>query len=197
MVILSNDTNYTVKPPISTTYLALTDCDTNEVTVNVNNLPVANLGPDTTLCIGTSIILNKKGSSDYTYLWNNNENKPYTKVTDSGTYWLMVTNQNKCTYRDTVNINFVDCNGILEMPNIFSPNDDEWNNHFVPIKMANISNACLQIYNRWGEQIFKTNNLNIGWDGKNTSDGVYYWCVDYTDYNLKQWTKKGNVTIVR
>ncbi|MFA9215436.1 MAG: T9SS type B sorting domain-containing protein, partial [Candidatus Methylacidiphilales bacterium] len=61
--------------------------------------------------------------------------------------------------------------------------------------------AVLTIYNRWGQLIFTSNDVNKGWDG--TFDGnpcqqdVYYYVVDYktTDNEAKQL--KGNFTLLR
>lgn len=73
----------------------------------------------------------------------------------------------------------------IEMPNVFSPNQDNYNDRFVPIKYKGpFANATLEITNRWGTSIFKTNDILKGWDGSQTGmseapDGIYYWVLTY------------------
>ena len=74
----------------------------------------------------------------------------------------------------------------IEMPNVFSPNNDGFNDKFVPIVLKGpIFNITLEIINRWGVSIFKTNDLKKGWDGSQNGfteapDGMYFWVVLYS-----------------
>ena len=63
-------------------------------------------------------------------------------------------------------------------------------------------NLEFKIFNRWGQEIFKTNNWKLGWDGKINgvmqASGVYVWFLKYTDRVTKeQRTLKGVATLVR
>lgn len=69
-----------------------------------------------------------------------------------------------------------------ELPNVFTPNGDGENDLFhaiIPYKY--VESVDMQIYNRWGQVIFKTTDPDINWDGKHqdsgepVSDGVYYY----------------------
>lgn len=59
----------------------------------------------------------------------------------------------------------------------------------------------LQIFNRWGELIFESNDLRQGWDGyykgKLCQQDVYVWKVDMTFNNGKTFIKTGDVTLLR
>jgi gliding motility-associated-like protein len=62
----------------------------------------------------------------------------------------------------------------------------------------------LQVYSRWGEKVFETNNPNQGWDGKyNNLDApsdVYIWRVEYEAIRAGQqsiFTQSGDVTLLR
>lgn len=71
------------------------------------------------------------------------------------------------------------------IPNAFTPDEDEANTVFKPIVYLSIVDWNLQIYNRWGELIFESNDPNIGWDGVNQAgkvspDGLYMWKLRYT-----------------
>lgn len=73
------------------------------VTVNVNPLPVVNLGNDTTFCSGNTLTLNA-GNTGSTFLWNNATTNQTRAVTTTGTYWVRVTNANTCQKTDTINV---------------------------------------------------------------------------------------------
>jgi gliding motility-associated-like protein len=95
----------------------------------------------------------------------------------------------------------VDCNPIIEMPNTFSPNDDEINELFTPIFYKNIKYANLIIVNRWGNLIYEETNLLSGWDGtsngKECTEGVYFWKIDYEDFNTTKLTSQGFLHLIR
>jgi gliding motility-associated-like protein len=85
----------------------------------------------------------------------------------------------------------------FEMPNVFTPNNDGVNEKFVPMKKYNVASFYIQIYNRWGEQVFETTDIDNGWDGGDASSGVYYWFATYTGINEKTYTQKGYVHLLR
>ncbi|NDB34397.1 MAG: hypothetical protein EB023_03425 [Flavobacteriia bacterium] len=72
---------------------------------------------------------------------------------------------------------------IIYVPNTFTPDGDERNNEFTPSILGNVDgyNYTFNIYNRWGELIFTSRNIYVGWDGINaytfrpSQDGVYTW----------------------
>jgi len=87
---------------------------------------------------------------------------------------------------------------VVEMPNIFTPNEtDTINARFTPIRLENINYASLTIVNRWGQQVFYTENLETGWDGGGQPDGVYYWSMQYDGKNGKSGAMRGWVNILR
>ena len=85
----------------------------------------------------------------------------------------------------------------IEMPNFFSPNGDLSNAAFIPITYQSIKSATLRIYNRWGEQIFYTENLIAGWDGGEFPSAVYYYAVSFDGMNEKVGNLKGFVQLTR
>lgn len=70
------------------------------------------------------------------------------------------------------------------LPNSFTPNQDDHNELFRVVADEDIQDFEFQIYNRWGEEVFRTNNIGKGWDGifnKNpVQQGVYVWKVQYS-----------------
>ena len=57
------------------------------------------------------------------------------------------------------------CEGLVRVPNAFSPNGDGMNDEFKPVAV-NVSDYELIIYNRWGSEVFKSTNHAFGWNGK-------------------------------
>ncbi len=77
----------------------------------------------------------------------------------------------------------------FEMPNVFTPNDDGFNDRFVPMVNYNVASGTLAVY--------QTTNLEYGWAGGECSPGVYYWMVRYQGTNGKSYFQKGTVQLVQ
>ena len=154
-----------------------------------------NIGNDTTLCQDETLTLDAT-TPNATYLWQDNSTNPTFIATQQGSYWVEVT-VNNCSAIDSILISEEDCAIILEMPNVFSPNNDGINDLFVPIISKGIVSMETIVYNRWGNKIFKTDNLLIEWKGQDVSDGTYFWFVYYIDKNGIGNSLKGYVTILK
>ena len=74
---------------------------------------------------------------------------------------------------------------IYYIPNTFTPDGDEFNQLFQPIFTAGYDpyDFNMQIFNRWGEVIYETNDDTVGWDGmyngKIVQDGIYTWKIEF------------------
>ena len=115
---------------------------------------------------------------------------------------LVVTNQHGCT-DTTYGLQVINGFYAVYLPNTFTPNGDGKNDVFkVEGENIGLLNFSFEVYNRWGELIFYTDNPNIGWDGFDkdakglVQNGVYLWKVtardkvsgkinDYNGYVLK------------
>jgi len=77
-----------------------------------------------------------------------------------------------------------------ELPNVFTPNGDGVNDLFKPFPYKFVEKIDLTIYNRWGNEVFKTTDPDINWNGldfeshKPVSDGVYYYVCDVYEKRL-------------
>lgn len=94
---------------------------------------------------------------------------------------LIATNSGNCS--DTIS----DCLTVvsdIELPNVFTPNGDGKNDLFV-IQNLELGVAPIKIYNRWGKVVFESSGYNNDWNGKDVSDGVYYYIMDYPLDNKK------------
>jgi len=81
----------------------------------------------------------------------------------SDIYQLAVTYNNGCIVIafDTIKAT---SNDLIGIPNAFTPNGDNRNDTF-QIMATGVRSFSMNIYNRWGEQVFSTTNINSGWDG--------------------------------
>jgi gliding motility-associated-like protein len=82
-----------------------------------------------------------------------------------------------------------DCSN-YQLPNVFTPGGDSYNDLFRPYPYAFVESVDMKIFNRWGLNIFETTDPDILWDGteKNTkrpcSDGVYYYICTVNEIRL-------------
>ena len=79
---------------------------------------------------------------------------------------------------------------IYELPLVFSPGSDGVNDLFVPFPYRFIESIDVQIFNRWGTQVFATTDPALLWDGVNKkssedcANGVYYYVCQVNEYRL-------------
>lgn len=158
--------------------------DTDSIYVEFMDQPTVSLGPDQETCPFESITLSILPENNTDYLWNTGETSTQISVSIPGTYLIVATNA--CgTATDSMQYGHLNCQTLIQMPNVFTPNDDNVNDAFIPILHQFVENPNLIILNRWGQVIFQTNDLNAGWDGRHNnklaSEGVYFWRLEYTD----------------
>lgn len=113
---------------------------------------------------------------------------------------LLITDNQGC--KDSVLYDYIDViEGIIEIPNTFSPNNDGYNDFF-EIKASGIASFQLEIFNRWGMKLFTSNSINIQWDGYNQNglqcpDGTYYFVLKATGYTGNAFNRAGFVMLMR
>jgi len=88
----------------------------------------------------------------------------------------------------------------IYIPNAFTPVNTGLNNVFKAYGEG-IVKFEMFIYNRWGQMMFSSQNIDIGWDGnyinKEAPSGVYVYCVYYKDFLGKEYNKTGSLTLIR
>jgi gliding motility-associated-like protein len=105
---------------------------------------------------------------------------------------LLAVNKYGCvsTVYDTIPVQGV----ITYIPNVFTPNNDGYNNFF-QMKDLEKSRWDIKVYNRWGDPVYAQDNYAGNWDGDGVAAGVYYYIVRNSFCGDK--TYKGNVMIIR
>jgi gliding motility-associated-like protein len=93
---------------------------------------------------------------------------------------------------------------VLYIPSGFSPNDDGKNDLFIPQGDGVVTDGYkMSIYNRWGEKIFETDDITIGWNGARNNVGsreeceVYVYRIIFKNALSKSYTRTGHVTLMR
>jgi gliding motility-associated-like protein len=179
--------------------------DTAQITVYVNSLPNINAGQNITINYGQSATLTATGTNG-TYIWTPDDWLtcnvcPVTVSTpeETTTYYVSVVDSNGCIASDSI-IVYVNYENVVWVPNVFSPNDDGVND-ILYVRGKSIESFELVIYDRWGEKVFYTNKLDIGWDGTfrgkkmNKAVFVYYLKGFFKDGSA--FSQKGDITLIR
>jgi gliding motility-associated-like protein len=111
-------------------------------------------------------------------------------ISIAGCYYITALDSvgNRSISSDTV---CVDNCPVYSLPNIFTPNSDGKNDLFKPFPYRFVESISLQIFNRWGNLVFESNDPEILWDGTNRdsgkqcTDGVYYYVCTVNEIRLE------------
>jgi len=137
----------------------------------------------------------------YRYLWSpGGDTTQKIQVSTTGTYTVQITAPDGCVASKTVSITN-QCTTYLFVANAFTPNGDKLNDQFKPVSRYPLESYNMKIYNRWGERLFQSSDINIGWNGTFKSqlcpEDVYLYIILYKfPYEIEQ-IKSGTVTLLR
>jgi gliding motility-associated-like protein len=175
----------------------------------INGLyPTVYVTNDTLVGGGDTVKLFASGT--YKYLWN-----PATNLncdTCHNPLWIGIQQQNICVIgidtfgcSDTACLiisTFDNCGNIV-LPKAFSPNNDGINDEFKPLAHYPdcFTEILFRIYDRWGNLIFESTDINKGWDGTYKAvaqpNDAYIYTLDAKNYFGRKIIFNGNVTLVR
>lgn len=202
-----------VKPDQTTQYtvIVMDDCQTFDVRATTEVVvvkPDADFRPVTDpKYIGLPITFQNLTQNGSTYQWDFGDGNTSTMVHPNNTYaepgnyeiMLIATDRKGCidtTYRV---ITILD-EFYLYVPNAFTPDGDRFNNTF-KISSINVVEFNIQIFNRWGELLFESDDKNFEWDGTHNGelvrDGTYVWKIFYRSVNDDEETITGHVSVLR
>ena len=171
----------------------------------VNPLLSISLGNDTVLCPEEEpkpLILDA-GYTGSQYVWSTGDILPTIEVSyGKQTIWVDVTSDKGCTTRDTIEIaacNYNEWVKTLDLPNAFTPNEDNDNDTWKLWWIHQFDGATVEIFDRWGRMVYQTKSFpSDGWNGISNGKPLpmdsYYYIV-----NLQNGTDPivGNVTVIR
>ena len=160
--------------------------------------PTVSLGIDTNVCKSKPVIL-KTLSTDYdSYLWNTGETTPSILVNQIGIYHVTIS-KNLCKAADTIQVLVGDCG--VYIPSAFTPNNDNLNETFGVADNTALQYFNLQIYSKWGQLIFRSDDVTKKWDGtfngKKMPNGSYVWMLNYTNIRGRKFYEQGTVMLIR
>ncbi|MBT5933509.1 MAG: T9SS type B sorting domain-containing protein, partial [Flavobacteriales bacterium] len=149
------------------------------------------------------------GSPPFSISWNNGDTTTLIQNLYTDTYDVTVIDNNGCLSSSSVSLNepYEPCYEEPEVnifiPNSFSPDENEHNQTwFVVAEGISVQNFTLMIFNRWGEIIWKSHDIRVGWDGtynnKNVPDGTYTYKLEYQEQGGDQKkSQTGHMNLLR
>ena len=172
------------------------------VVVIVYPLPYVFIGKDTSICSGDQITLDA-GKGFLNYSWSPfGGNMHFMIINQPNTYVVTVEDTNGCINSNSIWIRDF-CPSNMYVPNAFTPNKDLQNDIF-NVQCENVIGFHLYIFNRWGELVFESQDIAIGWDGtyggNDAPEGIYCYQIDYQlyeFYSLQKHTKAGKLALIR
>lgn len=160
------------------------------LTINIIEVPDFTVHSD---CIDDNLVLSVKlfeVVEDSHFTWYNEQNEIISTdssvlISEKGTY-KVVKEINGCTREQTVVVTSVNC----KIPKGISPNEDTFNDSF---DLSNLDVKRLEIFNRYGTEVYAKSNYKKEWSGKDYNDhylpdGVYFYVIDfYSGKNKTGW----------
>ena len=181
----------------------IADTSGGKVEVIVNELPIAVITPSEITIYEGEVITLTVGEYQL-YEWYNSEDNLLSvhsdlSVTDSDSYYVLVTDENNC--KDYSENAIVHTLGRTELyiPTAFTPNGDDHNELFV-IHANNIYSYNIKIYNKWGDKLFVSDTIYKSWDGTFDSNKVqqvaYYYNIEVIGEDNQLFVKSGKINVV-
>lgn len=169
----------------------------DSITVGAATLPRFSLGADTSMCAGIPLLL-QPALSDAQLRWQDGTTTAVYEVQKPGVYTLTATNQ--CgSVSDTLMVSTGLCT--LLMPNAFTPDGDGLNDVFRVKYPQFLQSFTIQVFNRWGQLVYRSNDPGRGWDGRYKGqaqpNGNYLYRIEATDQAGKPIRMKGSVVLIR
>lgn len=210
----------TVNPTVPTTFSVIVQnqygcLDTAYTFVNVIDILTglfAEADPDTVLFnSGETSQLTTVQDNDYSYFWwpdssiitSNSIYNPVANPYVTTTYFVEITDEFGCRGLDSVTVTVLSppCEPpYIFVPTGFSPNGDGENDTLF-VRGNSIDVVYFAVYSRWGQLIFETEDLNVGWDGTFKGEAlppdVFGWYLRVKCFNGDEFFDKGNVTLLR
>jgi gliding motility-associated-like protein len=200
-----NSIYYTNDTTVINNYTNRFGCDSfYQLNIVVYPLPTVNAGNDTTISAGNTAILIASGAANYS--WNNATIGAVNSVSPSvsTTYIVTGTDANNCSNIDSVNVNIIplDDSVYIVIPSAFTPNGDGLNDIYKILATKNLTLKSFTIFNRWGELVFSSNDISIGWDGRfkdrEQPIGTFVYYIEALKISNKDnYNITGTVTLIR
>jgi gliding motility-associated-like protein len=179
--------------------------DTVYSSIAVRPDAVLELGDSVILYPGEKVQMDPRGNGLY-YQWSpalglskTNIANPIADPPVNTRYFVTAVTESGCIAKDSIDVIRKD-ESVLGLPNAFTPGSAP--NDILKLNKSGIATLKLfKVFNRWGNVMFETTNINDGWDGtyngKPQPMGAYVYMIDAVTNSGKRFTKQGNVTLIR
>ncbi len=125
---------------------------------------------------------------DCDVFWRDPNNRPWEWVSEDYAWY----------YIDGITFKLVD--SWIKVPNVFSPNNDNFNDLFL-LESKSIDSFEGKIFNRWGTKLFEWHDITQGWNGMHNgskcAEGVYYIVINAKGAEGKVYNLKGSIQLLR
>ena len=176
--------------------------DTQLVTLRVYPNATVNLPDSVQIWPGESYQMDPAGNCLY-FSWfppsglsADNISNPLAQPEVRTRYFVTAQTEQGCIIKDSIDV-LVNTESVLDVPNAFSPTTGD----FKIVKRGIANLKYFRIFNRWGNKVFETTDINAGWNGryneKEQPVGVYIYSIDATTSTGKPFRKDGNLTLIR
>ncbi len=206
----STKKTYTVDTTETVWLAAFNECGSTIDTINIifNGEIISDLGADTNICDKDSVLLNAF-SPGATYVWNTGDTVDSIFSGPKSQLYVVTVTQGLCTTIESKRVELSDvfCPSIdceLDVGNVITPNGDGINDMWKVVTNCDLTNFDLKIYNRWGQLVFSSNQVNIVWDGtvngSPAADGIYFYDLVFKDtviVDVDREDFRGSITLIR
>lgn len=179
--------------------------DTLTSNIDVHPAGLFDLGETVTLYPGESVQLHASGNALYFHwfpplgLSDTTIGDPIAQPPVNTRYFVTGITEYGCVAYDSVDV-LVDPETLLDLPNAFSPTY-QVNTEIKIIKRGIATLKYFRIFNRWGQKVFETTDIDEGWNGRFNGNlqpmGVYVYMIEAVTNTGRVFNKQGNITLIR
>lgn len=202
-----------VTPSVSTVYEVIVSDECQTFTISgyteiIVSAPTADFtSSSTTYFNDFPITFNNQSINAVNYEWDFGDGNtdsfthPSNTYGDPGMYYvtLIAIDEKGCTDTIVKLIN-IEEEWFIYVPNTFTPDGDRNNNDFRAVTIG-IQSLSIGIYNRWGERVFNSDEINFIWDGTYngiyTQDGTYTYKIDFITNSGREKDIVGHINALR
>ena len=186
---------------VENVFVAKYNCCSNDLTDSISG--------SREIMSGESTILKANVSTDsVNYFWMPTASiscfscRDITVSPSATTTYTLIVAEHGCVIYDTITVSVSPMEKSYYIPNSFTPNGDGLDDLFVVVSPDNTSTEFkVVVYDRWGAELFRFNNLDKGWDGRYKNalvqEGVYTYEITIIDDQKNSIDEIGRISLIR
>ncbi len=123
---------------------------------------------------------------------------PFHEFTKAGFYTVSSDVELSCgAIQASKFVSIVNCNCKAFVPNLLTADANEVNDKFEISTFCPVKSYRLRLYNRWGKEVFVSENPNENWDSKSVGNGAYFYAIDLAYENGSSEALRGWLNVVK